>query len=158
MALRKALAAASGHDVSRCWPVEPTPAQQPRTKAPTPPACTQVHLNGPNAREHQDLKVCLTHRVSNTHAGLLQRASGSGVDAGALPAALELAAGGSPARQHRAVLEAARVCLDGDGRAWADFAAWLMGQPAPALQRVFDTFCACVRSHQARHPMNLTLW
>ena len=83
-------------------------------------------------------------------AGLLRRASGSGLDASAIPAAVELAAAGSPARQHRAVLEAARVCLDGDARAWADFAAWLVGQPAPALQRVFDTFCACVRNHQAR--------
>ena len=51
-----------------------------------------------------------------------------------------------------AVLEAARVCLAGDARAWADFAAWLVGQPAPALQRVFDTFVACARSGQARRP------
>ncbi|KAK9845811.1 hypothetical protein WJX81_002983 [Elliptochloris bilobata] len=79
---------------------------------------------------------------------LARRASGSGVGVGAIPADIEMAAADSPARQHRAVLAAARVCLDGDGRAWADFAAWLVGQPAPSLRRVFDTFCACVRNHQ----------
>lgn len=50
------------------------------------------------------------------------------------------------------MLEAARAGLGGDTGAWADFAAWLVGQPAPALQRVFDTFVACARSGQARRP------
>jgi hypothetical protein len=75
----------------------------------------------------------------------------SGAAGGAASAAAP-PAGDSPAQQHRAVLEAARAGLGGDTGAWADFAAWLVGQPAPALQRVFDTFVACARSGQARRP------